>query len=49
MKRAFYYKRFKQLTYFDSSNTETSIYCEDYQKAKMIIKLSGVSQELFNK
>ncbi len=39
-------KKFHQLTYWTSRNTTTSVNCETLQKAKAIIKNTGVKQTL---
>jgi hypothetical protein len=46
---AIFSKKFKQLTYFNSYNTEITVYCESTSMARTIIKKSGIEQELMGK
>jgi len=45
-KEATFYKRFRELEYWDSRNTSTRVSCDSFSKAKAIIKKSGVKQKL---
>ena len=45
-KEAVWSKKFHQLTYFNSRNTEVSVNCETADKAQKIIDKSGVEQSL---
>lgn len=39
-------KKFHQLTYFTSDNTVTSVNCTTLKRARKIVELSGVEQDL---
>lgn len=39
-------KKFKQLEYWTSRNTSTTVNCENMKKAKAIVKNSGVDQKI---
>jgi hypothetical protein len=45
-REAVWSKKFKQLTFFDSRNTEKSVQADTVAIAKMIIRNSGVRQTL---
>jgi hypothetical protein len=45
-KKATFLKQHKQLVYFTSRNTSTTVNCETLEKAKKIVEKSGVKQEL---
>ena len=48
-KKAIYYKRAKELKYWNSRNTEVFVQCDSLQKAKKIIENSKIEQKLIIK
>jgi len=45
-KEALFKKKFKELEYWDSRNTTTSVQCDNLKRAKAIIKNSGIEQTI---
>jgi hypothetical protein len=45
-REATFSKKFHQLEYWDSRNTKGFVYCDSKEKAKIIIRNSGIEQTL---